>query len=635
MDLFDLVAKITLDSSEYEKGISNSQSSAKTWGSSLAKAGKVGIAAITATTAAVVAFGVGLTKSVNSVADYGDKVDKMSQKIGISTDAYQKWDYVMQRAGTNVDNLKMGMKTLSQQAEKGSDAFQKLGISQEEVAKLSQEDLFEKTVKGLADMEAGTERTVLATQLLGRAGADLAPLLNQGSEAIEEQMKIAEKYGMVMPEETVKASAAFKDSVTTMQMTMTGLKNRMMGEFLPAFTQVTDGLALLFTGDMSGMDDIEAGLDGIIGKIDQMLPKVMEIGGKIVQTIAMSIIEDLPELTTSAVSILTEIVESITDNLPVITESATLILVSLVKGISESLPTLIPAMVEAVMMMVTTLIENVDLLVDAATQLIGGLVQGLIQAIPIILENLPQILYAIFNAFIGFDWLSLGKQILTAIIDGILSLGESMSSSLRSIGEKAWRNLRNIDWAGLGSAIVGFIKNGIIALAYLPVQALKDVGSSAMNAFSNLNWSNLGHNIIQGVVRGVQAAASSLVSTMTNLASQALQAAKNALGISSPSKVFKNQVGKNIVLGMAAGIEDNLGIVYDASEAMADATMFTPKTPQLADGTASIDANSEAMAVMIGEIVGEYVAEALEDMNIILDRRSMGKFTRQSVGATI
>lgn len=390
MDLFELVAKLTLDSSEYEKGISNSQSSAKTWGSSLAKAGKIGIAAITATTAAVVAFGVGLTKSVNSVADYGDKVDKMSQKIGISTDAYQKWDYVMQRAGTNVDNLKMGMKTLSQQAEKGSDAFQKLGISQEEVSSLSQEELFEKTVKGLADMEAGTERTALATQLLGRAGADLGPLLNQGSDAIEEQMEIAEKYGMVMPEAAVKASAAFEDSMTTMQMTMTGLKNRMIGEFLPSVTQITDGLALLFTGDMSGLDDIEAGIDGIIEKMDSMIPVVIKVGGKIIESIAMSIANRLPQLASSAVEIILEIVNSLTSNLPMIVQSAASILVALVQGIAENLPTLIPAMVEAIVMMVTTLAENAPMLVDAAIALIEGLAGGLIKALPILIKNAPR-----------------------------------------------------------------------------------------------------------------------------------------------------------------------------------------------------------------------------------------------------
>lgn len=542
MDLFELVAKLTLDSSEYEKGISNSQSSAKTWGSSLAKAGKIGIAAITATTAAVVAFGVGLTKSVNSVADYGDKVDKMSQKIGISTDAYQKWDYVMQRAGTNVDNLKMGMKTLSQQAEKGSDAFQKLGISQEEVAKLSQEDLFEKTVKGLADMEAGTERTVLATQLLGRAGADLAPLLNQGSEAIEEQMKIAEKYGMVMPEETVKASAAFEDSVTTMQMTMTGFKNRALGEFLPAFTQITDGLALLFTGDMSGLESIEAGLDGIVDKINGMLPIVMEIGGKIVGNIALSIVENLPNLTTSAVGIITSIVQSLLSNLPMIVQSAAMILVSLANGLSTNLPTLIPVMVNAVVTMVTTLLDNVDLIVNAAVQLITALAKGLVISIPIIVGKVPEIIKSLAKAIV-----EVGKELISSGISLMKDLASGITKGFGSIPSKA---------KSLASKIPTAIKNGVGSLV------------------------GIGKNLIEGLWNGIKAKFDSVISRVKALAAKLPSAVKKVLGISSPSKVFM-ELGKWIPEGLALGIEKNMGVVNDASDAMADATMFSAEGANL------------------------------------------------------
>lgn len=581
MDLFDLVAKITLDSSEYENGIKQSQTSASSWGTTMVKAGKIATAAVAATSAAIVALGVGLTKSVNSVADYGDKVDKMSQKIGISSDAYQKWDYVMRRAGTNVDFLKMGMKTLSKQAEANSSAFQKLGISQEEVANLSQEELFEKTIKGLADMEAGTERTTLATELLGRAGADLGPLLNEGSEAIEEQMEIAEKYGMVMPEATVKASAAFKDSVTTMQMTMTGLKNRMMGEFLPAFTQVTDGLALLFTGDMSGMDDIEKGLDGIIGKINQMLPKVMEIGGEIIQTIAMSIIEDLPELTTSAVDIIVKIAQSIISNLPMIVNSATMILTSLVQGISTNLPTLVPVMVEAVVTMVTTLAENAPLLVDAAIALIEGLAEGLIAALPILIKSIPKIVV----------------KIVSALISGA---GKLLSAGITLMGNLAKGVVR-----GFAS-----IPSKIIALA-------KKIPTAIKNGVGNL--ASIGRNMIEGLWGGIKSKFDNVIDRVKNLASKLPKAVKKVLGISSPSKVFE-EVGKWIPEGLALGIEKNMKTVYNASNAMSDATMFTPSINTT--NTSSTSGNGDVI-INLNYSAGEDANELARDLARGINRYRM------------
>ena len=590
MDLFDLVAKITLDSTEYEKGIINSQESAKSWGNGIKSAAKVGATAIAAVSAAVVAVGAGLTKSVKSVAEYGDKVDKMSQKIGISSDSYQKWDYVMQRAGTSVDNLKMGMKTLSKQAESNSDAFQKLGISQEEVSSLSQEELFERTVKGLADMEAGTERTALATELLGRAGADLGPLLNEGSDAIEEQMEIAEKYGMVMPEETVKASAAFRDSVTTMQMTMTGFKNRALGEFLPSFTKVTDGLALLFTGDMSGIEDIEEGLDGIMETIDEVLPTLMDVGGEIIEHIAMSIVENLPKIATSAVGILMKIVESIINNLPIIVQSAATMLVALAEGLSENLPTLIPAVVEAVITIVTTLVENVPMLIDAASKLIIGLATGLIKSIPVLVKKVPTIIKSLVSAIIksNVKLLSAGISLMGKLASGIIKGFASIPSKVISLAGK----------------IPTAIKNGV------------------GNLFS------IGSDMIEGLWNGIKGKWDSMVSKLKTAAANLPKAVKKVLGIGSPSKVFA-EVGRWIPEGLALGIEKNMGVVYDASDAMADATMFTPSDGVLAMGMKNSSFNADDM----GNVIGDRIADALDGMDIVLDRRSFGKMTRKAVGA--
>jgi DNA-binding XRE family transcriptional regulator len=89
------------------------------------------------------AGGAALGKSIADTATLGDHIDKMSQKIGWSAEAYQKWDYVLQRAGTSVDSMAPVMKKLSSEAVNNSEAFQQLGISQEEVANMSQEELSE------------------------------------------------------------------------------------------------------------------------------------------------------------------------------------------------------------------------------------------------------------------------------------------------------------------------------------------------------------------------------------------------------------------------------------------------------------------------------------------------------------
>ena len=408
MDVLTLRGVLTLDKSEYDRGLETAEQGARSFGGRFSKAAKVGTAAAAALGVAAGYAGKKIVDGAKQVAEYGDKVDKMSQKIGISAEAYQKWDYVMQRAGGNVDQLKMGMKTLSQQAEKNSDAFQKLGISQEEVQSLNQEELFERTIKGLSDMEAGTERTALASQLLGRAGADMGPLLNQGSKAIEEQMEIAEKYGMVMPDATVKASAAFEDSMTTMQMTAQGLKNRLLGEFLPSMTQVTDGLAKMFTGDMSGLDDVIDGIEGFIGKIGQMAPKVLEAGGKLVLELGKGLVKKMPELISAGGQLLGKLLEG---------------LQKAVSGAGGTIGNIISALVQ----FVTT---NAPMMIQAALSLALALAQGLVQAIPTIIESIPKIISGIVQAFTSFNWSAVGKTVLSLIANGVRAVGGLLKSAV-------------------------------------------------------------------------------------------------------------------------------------------------------------------------------------------------------------
>lgn len=313
----------------------------KGFGGKLAKGAAI---AGTALAAGLAVGGAALKKGIKDTAAYGDHVDKMSQKIGLSAEEYQKWDYVMQRAGTSVDKMAPAMKTLSSAAANNSEAFQKLGISQEEVSKMSQGELFSKTIQQLSQMEDKTQRTALASQLLGRGATELGPLLNEGSAAIEEQMEIAEKYGMVMSDAAVKASAEFTDSVTTMQMTMTGLKNRMMAEFLPAATKITDGLGKMFAGDMSGVDDIVAGIEGIASKVAEIAPKLLKAGADLIGKLIEGLMSKSGDIGEKAGTLATTIVTKLVEKAPDILQGGLKLIVGLVKGLIAGLPKLMSTM---------------------------------------------------------------------------------------------------------------------------------------------------------------------------------------------------------------------------------------------------------------------------------------------------
>lgn len=394
--------KTMLSGPASEAGESAGASAGGGFSKGLGTALKVGGAAAAALGAAVVGASGAVVKGAKEVAAYGDNVDKMSQKIGISAEGYQKWSYVMERAGTNIDSMQAGMKTLSKAAESESDAFAAIGLSMDQVHSMSQEDLFGAVIAGLSNMEAGTERTALATQLLGRAGADLGPLLNEGTEAINEQMNMAEEYGMVMSDEAVKAAAAFQDSMTTLNGALTGLKNELMSEFLPSMTQVTDGLALLFSGDtVGGIQMVTEGVTSFLATFQEIVPVVLELGGQIIMTIAQGIIDSLPQLTAAAPQIIQSLISFITNNLPQIVTFAVQIIIALVTGIIQALPQLIKAVPQIIRAIVNTLRSNGPQLITAGKTLLQTVKSGIIAALSGLAEIGMNVVRGIWSGISG------------------------------------------------------------------------------------------------------------------------------------------------------------------------------------------------------------------------------------------
>ena len=348
----------------------------------ISKSLKVGAAAMGA---AVVGATGAIVSGAKGVAAYGDNIDKMSQKLGLSAEAYQKWDYVLNIAGTDMQSMQTGLKTLTNKLDDAKNgnagaiaAFEQLGISMSDIATMSREDLFGAAIAGFQQMEDSTERAALANDLFGRSGQNLAPLFNTTAEATAELIQQADQYGMIMSDDMVSASAAFQDSMTTLSGTLTGLKNSILGEFLPSMTQVTDGLAQIFAGDIEGgLANIQSGIQGFVNSFAAMIPEILKIGGTILMTIAQGIIDALPQLTAAAPEIIQTLISFITSNLPAIVTFAAQIIIALVTGIIQALPDLVAAVPQIITAIVTTLANGAPQMLSAGLDLVRGLWQGI------------------------------------------------------------------------------------------------------------------------------------------------------------------------------------------------------------------------------------------------------------------
>ena len=471
------------------------QSAGSTFAAGLGKGLAVAGAATAAVTAAAIKAADSFVSAASEVASYGDNIDKMSQKMGISAEAYQEWDFVMQHCGTSMESLKSSMKTLATAAENNSEAFERLGMSQEDIANMSQEDLFGATIEALQQVEDETERTYLAGQLLGRGATELGPLLNMTAEETADMKEQLHELGGVMSDEDVKAAAAFDDQLQDMQTAFTGIKRGMMSDFLPVLTDVADGLTDIFTGNYDqGVDKISEGIDQIVGKFSELIPKLLEIGANIIEALAEAIIQNLPVIMPAIVDLIMNIANMIIENLPLILETGIQLVLQVALGIAQALPQMIPTIVDVVITIVETLIDNVDLLIDAAIALIIGLTEGIINAIPRLVARIPEIIISIVEALIKAV-----PKLNDAAREIILGLAEGILSFLTKMGEVA-------------SEIMGAFKDGILGF----VESAK-------------TW---GHDLINNFVTGIKDKINSVVDACKSIAGTIA----DYLGFSEPDK---------------------------------------------------------------------------------------------------
>lgn len=207
---------------------------------------------------ACVAVGAGLSAVVagagvlvNKTMEAGDRIDKMSQRIGLSRESFQKWDYVLSQSGTDIEKMQVGMKTMSQQmvssTKKGSEAekmFKKLGVSvKDSNGKFkTQEQAFEEVIRAFQKMPDGIEKANMAQKLFGKTGSELRPLLNGVRGNIDELTKKFDELGLGMSDDAVNASVKLKDTIDTIQRAFSAFGNQIGAELMPTIQLLADEL---------------------------------------------------------------------------------------------------------------------------------------------------------------------------------------------------------------------------------------------------------------------------------------------------------------------------------------------------------------------------------------------------------
>ena len=310
-----------------------------------------------------------------------------------------------------------------------------------------------------------------------------------------------------------------------------------------------------------------AAVNNLLPVVQQALVGVVQFVGEIIPPIIDMLPGLLDQLIPVALSAFGNVMGALMGALPQLLQVALDAILMIADGLQTNLPTLIPYVVDIILQITNTLMSNLGDLLIAATEIIIALAQGIVNSLPTLLAEAPVIIQNLTDSLIKAGPLlnSATIQIMNVIVAGIIqNLPQLLSAAIQ---------------------IITTLVNGIIQNIPVLLQAAQQCCSSFSESFGTINWGTLGTNIINGIVGGISASASAIASAARKAAQSALDSAKSLLGIKSPSRVFRDQVGQMIGEGMALGIEDSESAVDKAMNALSDSAVGT--------ATATVTANAK------------------------------------------
>lgn len=395
MEIFKLFGSIFIDNDEANKSIAKTEKGAESLGSKLGSGIKTAAKWGAGIAAGAAAAGTAVLALANKTAATADNIDKMSQKLGLSREAYQEWDFVMSQSGANIDSMQSGMKTLANQFDElgkggkvATDAFGRLGITYDDLAGKSREEIFETTISALQNMENEAERAAIANDLLGRSGSELAPLLNAGAGAVEDMKQKARDLGLVLNDEAVDAGVNFTDTMDQLKRTFGALMNQAIAPILPVLNDLMQQFIQILPPLMEFIQPLiqklvpvvqkitEALLPVFIKLLDALMPildPLIDIFLLLVDTVLVPMIEFLTPLIEAILPIFTEllialmpVLEPLLELFGVLLKELMPIMVDIFTWISDNV---IPIFIKA--------IEKISPVIEKMGKVIGDIFGGI------------------------------------------------------------------------------------------------------------------------------------------------------------------------------------------------------------------------------------------------------------------
>lgn len=642
--MFDLYAKITLDTSGYENGLDNASGKASGFAdklkSGLATAAKVGAAALTAAATGMAA----LTKaSIDQYAEYEQLVGGVDTLFKTASDKVQEYAAnAYKTAGMSANEYMDTVTSFS------ASLLQSLGGDTEKAAQKADQaitDMADNANKMGTGMEmiqnayqgfAKQNYTMLDNLKLGYGGtkeemerllADAEKLSGQKFD-ISSYSDIVDAIHVVQTEMGITGTTA-KEAASTIQGSVSAAKS--------AWSNLITGIAAdnadLDTLIGNFVSSVETAAGNIIPRVSVMLGGISQLvtsaSTTIIPMVITTITDNLPALLQAAVALVGALGQGIIDSLPAITQAAIDILFFLANGLIENLPTLIDGIVQVTLTIVQMLTspDFLTQLIETAILLIMTLAQGLIDAIPQLIAAVPMIIGNLLAAIIVElpNIIQMGIDLLFALIDGIIKCIPELVAAVPTL-IIAFVNgiVNNLDKIILAAPqIIVSLITGIIGAIPELIAAVPRVIAAIADTIRNYDWGGIGRNIVQGLKDGIAGMWDNIKDWFNEKVNSLVGGVKRILGIHSPSKVFAG-IGGFMAEGLGEGFSDEFASVkndiegsmnFDAGTITADANISRNYTSG-SYGAASTSGGGDSGRIVM--LLEQYLP-MLANMKVIMD----------------
>lgn len=579
-----------------------------------------------ATNAITNLLGLGLeTKNVQGLVDgaiatwsaYGDSIP-----IESLTESVAETINVSKVTGTLADAINwasLSNEKWSNILGKGSDAQKAYNAAIKDGQPI--EDAFSAALAATTDEK---ERANLVSRLLNETYGESKKTYDENAKSIldahEAELKLKD------------SQAQLAETISPVQNAFTNLKASLLEQVVPAFQAFAD----LLSGQISFdefVTKIQNMIQQAINTIGQYAPMLISQGLALLTSLSEGFVQGFPDMLAKVLDLINQMGQWLAQNVPVFIQKGYEILSNLIQGITNALPVLISKVPQIVITFAQIINDNFPTILAKGFELLKQLLSGILSAIPTLVANIPQIIQAIISVIMAYNWLGLGGNIIKFFGNGISSMVGFVGSTATNIFNavvNVIKNLPNTLWTWASNAVSNFA-NAIRGGSGSASGAIGNIFNAIVNGIKGLpsQMLSIGKNVVQGLWNGISNMAGWIQSKIQGFGKGVLNSLKSFFGIHSPSRLFRDEIGRYLAEGIGVGIADNADSPIAALEDLGDNMLDKAKgingltIEQQLKTTFSGDASGQPAGTIsdLVSLVSEYFPKLIEasKKSIVLD----------------